>query len=194
LLKTLNSILDLARMESGKPLLNLREVPAKRIIEENYGAFREQAESASRPLRMEVPEELPAVFADLERLSIVFSNFISNAIKYGYRESEIRLKAQPGGADFVRFSVINSGPGLSEEEQARVFDKFYRRSGNDGEGIGLGLSIARQVVQAHEGRIGVFSQREKFTEFYCDLPVVKSVEEGAQIYRGSALRGSGGTE
>jgi signal transduction histidine kinase len=194
LLKTLHSILDLARMESGKPLLNLREVSAKRIIEENYSAFREQAESASRPLRMEVAEDLPGVFADLERISIVFSNFISNAIKYGYRGSEILLKARPGGADFVRFSVINSGPGLREEEQARVFDKFYRRSGHDGEGIGLGLSIARQVVQAHEGRIGVFSQREKFTEFYCDLPVVKSVEEGGQIYRGSALRGSGGTE
>jgi NtrC-family two-component system sensor histidine kinase KinB len=176
LLKTLNSILDLARMESGKPLLNLREVSAKRIIEENYGAFREQAESASRRLRMEVARDLPAVFADLERISIVFSNFISNAIKYGYRGSEILLKAQPYGADFVRFSVLNYGPGLSEEEQARVFDKFYRRSAHDGEGVGLGLSIARQVVQAHEGRIGVFSQRDQFTEFYCDLPAVKRAE------------------
>jgi two-component system, NtrC family, sensor histidine kinase KinB len=190
LLKTLNSILDLARMESGKPLLNLREVSARRIIEENYCAFREQAESASRPLRMEVAEDLPAVFADMERISIVFSNFISNAIKYGYRGSEILLKAQPYGADFVRFSVFNSGPGLSEEEQARVFDKFYRRSGHDGEGVGLGLSIARQVVQAHEGRIGVFSQPDKSTEFYCDLPVVKSDEEGVKTHRSSGVRSS----
>jgi signal transduction histidine kinase len=112
-------------------------------------------------------------------MSIVFSNFISNAIKYGYRDSEIILKAQLYGSDFVRFSVINSGPGLSEEEQGRVFDKFYRRSGQDREGVGLGLSIARQVVQAHEGRIGVFSEIDKTTEFYCDLPVVKK-EEGVQ--------------
>ena len=190
LLKTLNSILDLARMESGKPLLNLREVSPKRIVEENYDAFREQAESASRPLRMEVAEDLPAVFADLERISIVFSNFVLNAIKYGYRGSEILLKAQPYGADFVRFSVFNSGPGLSEEEQARVFDKFYRRSGLDGEGVGLGLSIARQVVQAHEGRIGVFSQRDKSTEFYCDLPVADREEEGVKELNSSgAIQG-----
>jgi two-component system, NtrC family, sensor histidine kinase KinB len=179
LLKTLNSILDLARMESGKPHLNLREIPVRQILEESYDAFREQAESASRSMRIEVSEDLPPVLVDKERISIVFSNFVSNAIKYGYRGSEIVLKAQPHGADFVRFCVINSGPGLSEEEQARVFDKFYRRSGQEGDGAGLGLSIARQIVQAHEGRIGVFSQRDRFTQFYCDLPVEKG-EAGIQ--------------
>jgi NtrC-family two-component system sensor histidine kinase KinB len=187
LLKTLNSILGLARMESGKPQLNLREIPARHVIEEIYEAFREQAESVSRPLRMESAEHLPAVFVDLERISIVFSNLISNAIKYGYRGSEILLKAHPHGTDFVRFSVVNSGSGLSEEEQARVFDKFYRRSSHDGEGAGLGLSIARQVVQAHEGRIGVFSQRDRFTEFYCDLPVARKEEEGVQKFRSSGV-------
>jgi two-component system, NtrC family, sensor histidine kinase KinB len=183
LLKTLNSLLDLARMESGKPLLNLREIPARQVIEESYDAFRERAESVSRSLRIEVAEYLPAVFVDLERISIVFSNFISNAIKYGFRESEIVLKAQPHGTDFVRFSIINSGPGLGEEEQARVFDKFYRRPGHGGEGAGLGLSIARQVVQAHEGRIGVFSQRDRYTEFYCDLPVVSKEEVRVPEFR-----------
>jgi NtrC-family two-component system sensor histidine kinase KinB len=187
LLKTLNSILDLARMESGKPHLNLREIPARQVIEEIYDAFREQAESVSRPLRMETAEHLPAVYVDMERISIVFSNLISNATKYGYQGSEILLKAHPYGAKFVRFSVGNSGSGLSEEEQARVFDKFYRRSGHDGEGVGLGLSIARQVVQAHEGRIGVFSQRDRFTEFYCDLPVTRMEEEGVQKFRSSGV-------
>jgi NtrC-family two-component system sensor histidine kinase KinB len=187
LLKTLNSILDLARMESGKPHLNLREISARQVIEEIYDAFREQAESLSRPLRMETAEHLPAVYVDIERISIVFSNLISNATKYGYQGSEILLKARAYGTDFVRFSVVNSGPGLSEEEQARVFDKFYRRSGHDGEGAGLGLSIARQVVQAHEGRIGVFSQRDRFTEFYCDLPVTRKEEEGVQEFRSSGV-------
>jgi signal transduction histidine kinase len=81
--------------------------------------------------------------------------------------------ARANSPDFVRFSVINSGPGLSEGDQARVFDKFYRSSANKREGAGLGLSIAREVVQAHDGRIGVFSEQEKRTEFYCDLPVAK---------------------
>jgi two-component system, NtrC family, sensor histidine kinase KinB len=122
---------------------------------------------------MEVPETLPLVCADLERISLVFSNFLSNALKYSYRETEIVLMAQQLDSEFVRFSVINSGPGLSEEEQARVFDKFYRGPGQKGEGAGLGLSIARQVAQAHDGRIGVFSELEKKTKFYCDLPIAR---------------------
>jgi two-component system, NtrC family, sensor histidine kinase KinB len=173
LLKTLNSILDLARMESGKSQLDLRPVPARRVVEESYYGFHDQAVAAFHPLRMDISEELPLVYADLERISLVFSNFLSNALKYSYRDTEILLTARKLNPEFVRFSVINSGPGLAEEEQVRVFDKFYRGQGHKGEGAGLGLSIARQVVQAHDGRIGVFSESEKKTEFYCDLPVAR---------------------
>jgi two-component system, NtrC family, sensor histidine kinase KinB len=173
LLKTLSSILDLARMESGKSQLDLRPMPVKQIVEESYYGFHDQAAAASHPLRMEVSETLPAVYADLERVSLIFSNFISNALKYSYRKTEIVLSARKLNADFVRFSVINSGPGLTEEEQAQVFDKFYRGRGQKGEGAGLGLSIARQVAQAHDGRIGVISDQEKQTEFYCDLPIAR---------------------
>jgi signal transduction histidine kinase len=171
LLKTLNSILDLARLESGKSQLDLRPVRAGRLVEECYYGFHDQAAALSHPLRMDIAEMLPSVFTDLERISLVFSNFLSNALKYSFEGSEIVLMARKLNPDFVRFSVINTGPGLSEEEQAQAFDKFYRGPGHKGEGAGLGLSIARQVVQAHEGRIGVFSEPEKKTEFYCDLPM-----------------------
>ena len=173
LLKTLNSILDLARMESGKSQLEIRPISATRVVEESYYGFDDKAAALTHPLRMEVPETLPLVCADLERISLVFSNFLSNALKYSYRDTEIILMARQLNSEFVRFSVINSGPGLSEEEQARVFDKFYRGPGQKGEGAGLGLSIARQVAQAHDGRIGVFSELEKKTEFYCDLPIAR---------------------
>jgi two-component system, NtrC family, sensor histidine kinase KinB len=173
LLKTLNSILDLARMESGKSQLEIRPISAMRVVEEGYYGFHDKAAALSHPLRMKVSETLPLVCADLERISLVFSNFLSNAFKYSYRDSEIVLTARQLNSEFVRFSVINSGPGLSEEEQARVFDKFYRGPGQKGEGAGLGLPIARQVVQAHDGRIGVFSELENKTEFYCDLPIAR---------------------
>jgi len=172
LLKTLNSILDLARMESGKSQLDLRPVSAKRIVEESYYSFHDRAGGESHPLSMEASDALPLVHADLERISLVFSNFLSNALRYSYRDTEILLAARILNSEFVRFSVTNSGPNLSAEEQAQVFDKFYRGPGHKGEGAGLGLSIARQVVQAHDGRIGVFSESEK-TEFYCDLPVAR---------------------
>src|SRR5580692_1663745 len=122
LLKTLNSILDLARMESGKAQLDLLPIPAIRLVEESYYGFHDQAAALSHPLRMDVAETLPAVSADLERISLVFSNFLSNALKYSYRHTEIVLTARKLNSDFVRFSVINSGPGVGEEEQARVFD------------------------------------------------------------------------
>jgi signal transduction histidine kinase len=98
------------------------------------------------------------------------SNFISNALKYSAPKTDILLRASAFGSNYVRFSVVNEGPGLTEEEQARVFDKFYRSDKQRGEGAGLGLSIAREVVQAHDGRIGVNSELDKQTEFFCDLP------------------------
>ena len=171
LLKTLSSILDLARMESGKAQLNIKAIAPREILEDAFTTFRDQAETALRALRVELQPELPSVAADRDRISLVMSNFISNALKYGAPKTDILLRAGVSGSDYVRFSVINEGPGLTEEEQARVFDKFYRSDKQRGEGAGLGLSIARQVVQAHDGRIGVSSELNKLTEFYCDLPV-----------------------
>jgi two-component system, NtrC family, sensor histidine kinase KinB len=173
LLRTLNSILDLARMESGKAQLDLNPIPAIRLVEESYYGFHDQAAALSHPLRMDAAEPLPTVYADLERISLVFSNFLSNALTYSYGQTEIILAARKLNPEFVRFSVINEGPGLSEVEQAQVFDKFYRGLGHKGEGAGLGLSIARQVVQAHDGRIGVISESERKTEFFCDLPIAR---------------------
>ena len=171
LLKTLSSILDLARMESGKAQLNIKAIAPREILEDAFTTFRDQAETALRALRVELQPELPSVAADRDRISLVMSNFISNALKYGAPKTDILLRAGASGSDYLRFSVINEGPGLTEEEQARVFDKFYRSDKQRGEGAGLGLSIARQVVQAHDGRIGVSSELNKLTEFYCDLPV-----------------------
>ena len=170
LLKTLASILDLARMESGTSQLNLHEAAARTVLEENYLAFRDRAEAASRPLRVEYEEPLPKVMLDPERLSLVFANLLTNAVKYGYADTEIVLRARPIDSAYVRFSVMNSGPGISHQEQTRVFDKFYRSSGHKGNGVGLGLSIARQIVLAHSGRIGLLSEPGKLTEFYFDLP------------------------
>jgi NtrC-family two-component system sensor histidine kinase KinB len=171
LLKTLNSLLDLARMESGKAQLNIREMPSQRVADEIFAEWKGRAHAGSHLLEIDVQSNLPPILVDLERIVIVFENFFSNALKYGYPDSEIFVRVRSIGREFVRFSIVNSGPGLSDEEQARVFDKFYRARGQPGEGAGLGLSIARQVVQAHEGRIGVFSERGKLTEFFCDLPV-----------------------
>ncbi|MGA8657322.1 MAG: ATP-binding protein [Chthoniobacterales bacterium] len=173
LLKTLSSILDLARMESGKAQLNIKPISPQEILEDAFTTFRDQAEAAMHPLQVELQAALPSIAADRDRLSLVMSNFISNALKYSAPKSAILLRASSAGSEYVRFSVVNEGPGLAEEERARVFDKFYRSDKQRGEGAGLGLTIARQIVQAHDGRIGVNSELNKLTEFYCDLPIAE---------------------
>jgi two-component system, NtrC family, sensor histidine kinase KinB len=177
LLKTLNSLLDLARMESGKAQLDIRETTVERVLEEVCRDWKDRGYASTRNLTINVKARLPRILIDLERILIVFDNFLSNARKYSEPGTEIEIRVGLIGNDFVRFGVINVGSSLSDEEQARVFDKFYRVSARGGEGAGLGLSIARQVVQAHEGRIGVFSGPGKKTEFFCDLPV--SLSNGA---------------
>jgi len=172
LLRTLKSILDLAKMESGKAQLNLRPVPPAKIVGEICGNFRDLFVAAKLDLKAEVAPEIPDVAADPDRVGLIFSNFVSNALKYSFPGSEVIIRACRWNRELVRFSVINRGPGLTESEQSKVFDKFYRSEKLQSDGAGLGLSIARQIVQAHEGRIGVFSKVNESTEFYCDLPII----------------------
>ncbi len=171
LLRTLKSILDLAQMESGKPQLSLQALPPARIVEEVRTNFRDLFAAASLELSVDLAPDLPDVVVDPDRVGLILSNFLSNALKYSFPKGDVIIRARLWNPDFVRFSVINPGPGLSEPEQSKVFDKFYRSDNLHGEGAGLGLSIARQIVQAHEGRIGVLSEVNETTEFYCDLPV-----------------------
>jgi NtrC-family two-component system sensor histidine kinase KinB len=177
LLKTLKSILDLARMESGQHQLDLAPVAPGQLVQDAYHHFLEFFEQSTLRLELAIAPDLPEVSVDSTRVSLVLTNFLSNALKYSFPGTEVELRAQQINEHFVRFSVINSGPGLSELEQAKVFDKFYRSDNQSiREGAGLGLSIARQIVQAHDGRIGVKSQLNALTEFFCDLPVALRVE------------------
>jgi NtrC-family two-component system sensor histidine kinase KinB len=177
LLKTLKSILDLARMESGQHQLDLAPVAPGQLVQDAYHHFLEFFEQSTLRLELAIAPDLPEVSVDSTRVSLVLTNFLSNALKYSFPGTEVELRAHQINESFVRFSVINSGPGLSDLEQAKVFDKFYRSDNQSiREGVGLGLSIARQIVQAHDGRIGVKSELNALTEFFCDLPVALRVE------------------
>jgi two-component system, NtrC family, sensor histidine kinase KinB len=177
LLRTLKSILDLAQMESGKAQLNFQSVPPAKIVEETRTNFRDLMTAAGLEFKVELDPDLPNVAVDPDRVGLILSNFLSNALKYSFPKSEVIIRARLWNRDLVRFSVINRGPGLSELEQSKVFDKFYRSGRLHGDGAGLGLSIARQIVQAHEGRIGVLSAIDENTEFYCDLLVATTANQ-----------------
>lgn len=172
LLRTLNHLLELSRLEAGAEQLQMSpEKPAELAA----AAVRAAAEIAAlRGIRFEV-EALPGcpgVRVDAARFGHVMGNFLSNAVKFSPARSTVRVRTAPGEGGFVRFSVIDQGAGIAEEFHNRIFDRFFRLPGSGSEGVGLGLSIAREIVRAHQGRVGLVSAPGRGCEFYCELPPI----------------------
>jgi len=180
LLKTLNDLLDLAKLEQGPTQLDLHRFAPSVLVENAMREMREIARAAEIELKTEIAPDLPEVGIDLLRMDYVITNLIANAIKYSPKSGEILVRAdlrktrdaQPG----VRFSVKDQGPGISTEHQEHIFERFYRVPGTMKSGAGLGLSIAREVVVMHQGEIGVISQPGQGSEFFFILPLAPSVE------------------
>lgn len=175
LLAVLQSLLELARLESGR--VALKPVPTLPIelldqVDAMHGSL---VTNSRRELVQEaVVDTLPLVLADTVHAGRVLGNFVANAVKYGVEGKPITLRAIARADGFVRFSVINfCEQEISEQDQARLFEPFFRRAGEKVEGAGLGLTIAREIAGLHHGRVGVWSG-EGQVEFYLDLPVAST--------------------
>jgi two-component system, NtrC family, sensor histidine kinase KinB len=167
-----DDLLDLSRLQSGKAEVELQRKEAAALLEGAIEARRDEAARAQISLQREPSPPLPAVLADPERIALVLGNLVSNALRYAPEGSQIQLGAEEReGA--VRFWVRDGGPGLSREHQQRVFDKFFRGPGAKGPGVGLGLYIAREIVQAHGGEIGVESAPGQGARFWFTLPIAR---------------------
>lgn len=173
LLKVLQALMELARLESGgTPLRLATQLPAD-LLGEAAQANAETARKAGCELRIDPLPELPEVLAEPLYAGRVLGNFITNACKYGLPGQPIQLRAQARKDGYVRLSVVNRGRPLSDAEQARIFDPFFRRPGESAEGTGLGLAICREIGARHGGRVGVFCPTgEETVEFYLDLRTV----------------------
>jgi signal transduction histidine kinase len=127
----------------------------------------------------ELPAGLPFVRADVDRLGQVMNNLLSNAARYSAIGTEIRVTAHASGQS-VEVQVIDEGTGIAFEDCERIFEKFYR--GKHGatlavRGTGLGLAVARQLVEVHGGSIGVRSTLGQGSTFWVRLPVAELVTE-----------------
>jgi signal transduction histidine kinase len=175
LLRTLNDLLDLARLEHGSAPLQITTLAPVEVVSTVERSTRELAHAAGITLRTEVTPGLPEVPVDAQRIAYVFTNLITNAIKYSPASGEIVVGAQPGktraNKPSVRFSVKDQGPGILPEHQEHVFERFYRVPGTNKKGAGLGLSIAREIVAAHGGEIGVISRPGQGSEFFFVIPL-----------------------
>jgi NtrC-family two-component system sensor histidine kinase KinB len=176
LLKTLNDLLDLAKLEQGPSQLKLKPVSPAKLADSAAHSMRELAHASRITLTTEVAPNLPEIQIDEQRLAYVFTNLITNALKYSPPNSKVKVRAQLGmtraSKPSVRFSVKDDGEGISPEHQEHIFERFYRVPGTQKNGAGLGLSIAREIVVAHQGEIGVLSQPGKGSEFFFVVPLI----------------------
>jgi two-component system, NtrC family, sensor histidine kinase KinB len=179
LLRMINDLLDLARLESGQTRQRLEVVSPGALIEEALPDLRSLAEAHDSRLVADVAPELPEVAVDTRQIGHVFSNFVSNAARFSKAGEEIVLSVKPAGKA-VRFSVMDHGPGIAKEFQPRVFERFFRIPGTEeSNGVGLGLAIAKEIVISHGGSIGLRSTVGEGSEFYFDLPVARNNSKGA---------------
>ena len=123
---------------------------------------------------MQVSDNLPPAAADQELVGIVIRQLVDNAVKYSPPGSPISIRAAQE-ADSIIVGVADRGPGISEKDKSRVFEKFYRGREARGRipGIGMGLAIARQIIRAHHGDIRVEGGPGQGSEFLFSLPVAK---------------------
>jgi two-component system phosphate regulon sensor histidine kinase PhoR len=173
-------LLDLAQIESGQALLRLVPTRVADLIGGVTGRLSAQAARKQQTIRVEAAPDLMA-WADEAQMTRALTNLVHNAIKFTPTGGEISVCASLTGDD-VQLAVADSGPGIPPEDQARIFERFFRGDrSRAGGGTGLGLAIARHVVEGHGGRLWVESDGRpgKGAIFRLTLPAVEPSAAGA---------------
>jgi two-component system, NtrC family, sensor histidine kinase KinB len=170
-------VLDVSRLHEGKLELAPEAVEAKELVRQAVEAARELGAARGVRVRGEAHPEAGWVLADPGRARLVFANLVGNAVRLSRPESEVLVFAHRE-AGTVRFEIQDSGPGIPSEHQPLVFEKFYRVPDGAGGGSGLGLYIAREIVQAHGGTIGLESEPGRGTTFWFTLPGARPEDGG----------------
>jgi NtrC-family two-component system sensor histidine kinase KinB len=175
----IEDLLDIRRLESGNIQLGLASVSPYNLVEEATGPFFRQAQDRGVRLEIDLAADLPDVRADRSRILYVFANLLSNAIKYSPVGSVVRLTIKMEG-EKVLFSVADNGRGIPEKYQKRIFEKFFRvpmEQSAEG-GVGLGLSIAKEIITAHHGQISFQSAEGQGSNFTFSLDTYDNSEKG----------------
>jgi len=166
----IGDLLEVAKIESGQIAIKPKPLAVQTLLDDAVSMLEPLARRHGIRLLVDAAPDLPDVMADYERILRVFSNLIVNAIKFSRSDGEVRLTAARAG-EMVRFSVIDTGVGISSVHLGRIFDRFWQVDGADQRGVGLGLAIAKKIATAHGGTIGVSSVVGQGSEFYFELPI-----------------------
>ncbi len=187
LLQLINDVLDISKIEAGKMKLSVKEIDLKWLIESSLPAFEPQMKQKGLALTVDIPEDLPLIYGDEDRIKEILINLLSNAAKFTH-QGGITISARlsdravrPGEPRlFAEVCVEDTGIGIKEEDIGKIFDKFVQvdlTTIRQYEGTGLGLSIARGLVSLHKGIIWVTSKFGEGSKFCFTLPLKKEILE-----------------
>jgi signal transduction histidine kinase len=170
--RLIDDLLDIARIDAGSIAVRCAPVEVTAVladIEETQGPI-----AARARIELTIAAASPAaVWADRDRLDQVLENLIGNAVKFTRAGGHVRVGSAVNAAN-VRFWVADTGPGISAEHLEHLFDRFWQASTTDRRGAGLGLAIAKALVEAHGGRIWVDSRVGEGTIVYFEIPRARS--------------------
>lgn len=167
--RLIEDLLEVVRQESGHMKLDVEDVSVASLIAQTAEMFQPTAVEKGVTLRAEECPPEVTVRADAERIMQVLSNLVGNALKFVPRGGTVVLRCRNIGTETM-FTITDSGPGIAPEDLGRLFEKFWQRRRTDKRGVGLGLSIARGIVEAHGGRIWAESTVGVGSTFYFTLP------------------------
>ncbi len=165
--KIVNKILNFSKMEAGKRFYNLSEKKLNEVVENVYSTYKFHLHNNGFEFLFMPEPNLPQVKLDDEAVSEAIINLIDNAVKYSSEKKQIKIITGSGG-NFVFVTVEDKGIGISATDKKKVFDKFYRVSSGDvynSKGTGLGLTIVKQIMDAHKGKIELSSEPGKGSAF-----------------------------
>ena len=177
LYRVIEDLLDISRIESGRAGIRLKPMNPEDLVLQVTDKVRAAFVDHGINLNIEVPGDVPPVLADPGRIPLVFDNLLSNALKYTPIGGQVRVTARREDG-LVRFAVEDTGIGIEPQYLTRVFEKFFRVPGQEHIDSGLGLTIAKEIVEAHGGTIEAASQVGKGAKFSFTLQAAP--EPGAQ--------------
>jgi two-component system sensor histidine kinase GlrK len=177
LIQQVSTLLDLSKMEAGMMEYHIASADLKRLADGSVNKVRWLAESKRVPVLIHAPDSRLWVPMDAARIEQVLDNLLSNALKFSPTGAEVHVRIEPDpAAGGVRVAVEDAGPGIAPEDLPHIFDRFYqgRRQGAQKlAGSGVGLALAKKIVDAHHGRIWVESQEGKGTTVQFVLPILE---------------------
>ncbi len=173
LLKLINEAIDLASIESGKVSFSKQTIDARDITDASLFQLKEMADIKQIKVNNTVPEDGSLLFqGDYARLQQVLMHLISNAIKYNHENGLVKITGEPADDDHIRITVIDTGPGIPQEESEDIFAPFNRLKAHSLgiEGTGLGLTLSKNLTILMGGKIGYFANSDIGSSFWIELP------------------------